>query len=409
MIIPSSTFTAEGIDVGSQDRNMAYLYGLSDFFSYIFEDSEVTNLMLEANAVSASDIYSNFLQLTSSLTIADIQENVGASIKLVLIDSSWQTDVLPIFNIPMPISSAKFLADRAFLPNELLEEGIDFRITQTSTTTCTIQFAKPLSQYNFSTRPTLDGTTEYAIWATDVAIDAQLMYNYYGTLLGIKPEVSTDQFLNFIYGLYYVYLNGPTIQLLEQGLNLVLGIPLPRTTEVVLDIRTNTSTGQYIVITDKNQYFLPTGINPSVTIGTTIGVGASIARWVQIQDFTSNGKWWLNVSIPPEIIRSKPASQISRFASEGSRFDYLMTNYLAKNTFLVLIDVGAFRNNTYLNYLSDILLKAKPSQAQPVFVWLVDMSEEDFGNPEELSFTVTQVFSTMSNINCYPINSHYID
>ena len=66
---PLSSFSEQGLDVGADDRNMTYLYGLSDFFTFIFEDTNKTNLMLEANAIKASDIYSHFLQLSSSISL----------------------------------------------------------------------------------------------------------------------------------------------------------------------------------------------------------------------------------------------------------------------------------------------------------------------------------------------------
>lgn len=404
MTTPQSTFNSDGFDIGSQGRNMTYLYGLSDFFSFIFEDTETANLMLEANAIKASEIYSRFLQLTSSITLSGIQEFVGSGIELIFITDEDQIDVLPKFKINKPISSAKFLANRPFLPTQILEEDVDFRIIQSDTDSCILQLAKPIEEYEFSRRPLTEDTTQYAVWATDVVIDEQLMYKHYGKILGIKPEISSEQFSNFIYGLYYLYLNGPTLSVLEQGLNLVLGIPLPRNLSKVLDIRTNVDTGQYLVITDDNKYLLPVGVIPSIGIGDTVNIGVSIARWIELKDFISDGKWWINVSIPAEIIRSKPKSQMDRFAKEGSRFDQLMSEYLYKNTFLIRINVGSFRDNRYFDYLADILSKSKPSHAQAVFVWKIDMSEDEFGFIEELSFTIEQKISTLRSINSHPIN-----
>lgn len=409
MTVPISLFDTDGVDVGSSNRTMTYLYGLSDFFSYIFEDTEKTNLMLEANALKASDIYSKFLQLTSSLTLSDIQEKIGSSIELVLLTENDQIGVLPKYRINRPFASAKFICNRPFLPTELLTEGVDFRITQENTSSCIVQFAKPLVDYKFSNRILPDGSTQFAIWLTDIAIDEQLMYEHYGKLLGVNPEVSTDQFSNFIYGLYYMYLSGPTLQILEQGLNLVLGIPLPRTDSTVLDIRHKVDTGQYIVITDDREYVLPIGILPAVSIGDVLGIGSSIAKWIELKDFISDGKWWLNVSIPEQVIRSRPKSQPDRFAKEGSRFDYLMSEFLFRNTFLIRINVGSFQDNRYFSYLSEILSKGKPAHAQPVFVWKINLGEDEFGLVEELNFTITQIIAILRSINSYPINSKLIN
>lgn len=409
IVIPQSIFDKDGLDVGSTNRNMAYLYGLSDFFSFVFEDTETLNLMLEANAVKASEIYSKFLQLTSSLTLSGIQDQIGTSIELTLIDEDSQEGLLPKFKINSPIVSAKFISNRPFLPTELLEENVDFRITQIDTSSCYIQFAKPISSYKFSQRILPSGITQYAIWLTDVVLDEQLMYKYYGKLLGVAPEVSSEQFSNFIYGLYYLYLNGPNLKTLEQGLNLVLGIPLPRSPSKVVDIRLEVETGQYLVITDDKAYLLPLGVIPTVGIGDIVSLDNPFAKWIELKDYISDGEWWINVSIPETIIRHKPKSQTDRFAKEGSRFDDLMRRYLFRNTFLIRITVGAFKNNNYFSYLNDIISKGKPSYTQAVLVWKIDMSEDSLGDIEEIDFIISQIISKLAAINAYAINVECID
>lgn len=409
MIIPKSIFTKDGIDVGQDRRNMTYLYGISDFFSYVFEDTTNVNLLLEATSTSASEIYSKFLQLTSSLTISGIQETIGVGIKMILLSDDDQIGSTTKYKLNEPLSSAKFLSNRPFLPTELLEEDIDFRIVQVDTESCEIQFARPLSEYSFSRRPTQSGSDQYAIWITDGVIDEQLMYKYYGSILGINPEISNEQFSDFVYGLYYLYFNGPTLKVLEQGLNLVLGIPLPRSSSTVLDIRVKVDTDQYFIITDNEQYLLPSGILPSVQVGDVIGIGTTLGKWVELKDFISDGKWWINVSIPPDIIRRKPSSQSFRFAVEGSRFDYLMTEYLFRNTFLIQINVGAFNTNKYFQYIADIVSNVKPAGAQPIYVWQVDMSDNDYTELEEINFSISLISSLRYTINTYPINDYYIN
>lgn len=408
MIVPQSIFNQDGVDIGQDTRNMSYLYGIADFFSYVFEDTSNINLLLEANAVSASDIFSKFLQLTSSLTLAGVQTSVGTSIKLILISDSDQIDALPKFKVDVPISSAKFISNRPFLPTELLEEGVDFRIVQSDISSCVIQFARPIADYKFSKRPTPTGSSEYALWLTDAILDEQLMYKHFGSILGVKPEVSSEQFSDFIYGLYYLYLKGPTLRVLEQGLNLVLGIPLPRSSSTVLDIRIKVDTNQYFIITDNEQYLLPTGINPAVAIGDTIGIGTTLGKWVEVKDFITDGKWWINVGIPSTIIPIRPLSQLDRFALEGTRFDQMMTEYLFRNTFLISINVGAFNTNKYFEYISDIIEKVKPTNAQPIFVWNIDMTDNDLIGLEELDFYINQISGIISAINSFPINDYVI-
>lgn len=138
----------------------------------------------------------------------------------------------------------------------------------------TITFAKPITEYAISSRLLKDGiTTQYALWMVDVNIDDALLTKYYGNLIGVSPENSSEQFANFLYGLYYVYTNGPTLSTIRKGLNLVLGVPLARLSETVIDVRTYLQTDQYLVITDQNQYLLPFGLTPSVAVGDSLVVG----------------------------------------------------------------------------------------------------------------------------------------
>lgn len=402
MDIPRSIHDKDGVDVG-KNRNLAYLYGLSDFFSYVFEDTDKTNLMMEANALMASEVYSNFLQLTSTLTLKGVQTNTGTSIKLLLIKETDRVGVSSVYNLPQALSSAKFASNRPFLPTELLEEGVDFRITQTSTTASQIKFARQIEDYRFSKRIGADGVTEYAVWLTDVALDSQLMSKYYGNLLGQKPEVSTEQFSNFIFGLYYLYMNGPTLQVLEQGLNLVLGVPLARDLEEVVDIRNYLETNQYLVITALNQYLLPTGVVPDVRVGDVLLVGAPIAKWIELKDYVSHGKWWLGVSIPESIIRFKPLDQTNRSVAQGDHFDRLMSEYLFRNTFLVRINLGSNSESSYLGKVGELVLNSKSAHAQPIYVWRVSFSEDTLGVDDD-DFNTALDFTPMRSINWHPID-----
>lgn len=402
MEIPASIHDTNGVDVG-RNRNLSYLYGLSDFFTYIFEDTSTTNLLMEAGAIPASEIYSNFLQLTSSLTLSGIQTHMGVSIKLLLIRETDRIGTSPVFTINQSIVAAKFLSNRPFMPTETLEEGVDFRVTQTDESSCTIKFAKHIEDYKFSKRLGSDGVTEYAVWITDARIDVQLMAKYYGNLLGVKPEVSSEQFSNFIYGLYYLYMSGPTLRVLEQGLNLVLGIPLSRDADRVIDIRNYLETDQYLVISENNQYVLPTGITPDVSIGDFLKVGTPIAKWVELKDFISSGRWWLNVSIPKSVIRFKPSDQTTRFPIPGDHFDRLMSKYLYKNTFLVRINIGANAESKYLGTLFDTIQAAKASHAQPVYVWRVLFQDDNFVLGDEITST-EEVPSIMYAVNWHPID-----
>lgn len=373
-----STFSQLGLPIGENTTNMTYLYGVSDFFTVMFEDPEKVNLLMEAEATACSEVYSRFLQLTSSVSLEDIQQTIGHSIKLVIISSAdmVQGDV-NVYSLKESITTSRYIANKPLLPDTLLEENIDYRLEPQEDGTVRIRFASDISAAGFSTRLQDDGVTkEYALWFVDCEVDEQLISKYFGNLVAIDAQASTDVFKNFVYGLFYMYANGPVLDLIRKGLNLALGIPLCRGTETVLEIRKYLETDQYIVITDANQYVIPYGLTPVVEEGQVLSVSDEIARWVEVQDYQSDGDWWINLRIPSSVIPALPSGQVDRYATAGSHYDYLMRTYLKKHTFLVKVKVTSFKEDQIFQELGKIIRRAKPAYTIPIYIWTVDQEDD---------------------------------
>lgn len=379
MSMDYSNFSAAGLPIGNEDANLAYLYGLSDFFHVMFTDTSSVNLFLESSSVTASDVYSNFLQLATSISLETLAATIKSQITLVMAGSS---DIFGQYSscvyIDQNITSGRYIANRPLAPTELLEYGVDFTIELSADGRRYLQFARPITEYAFSSRGLQDGSTQYAFWVTDVEVDAGLVYSYYGKLLGVKKPVasSPNKFADFVYGLFYVYTQGPTLGVLSSGLNLVLGVPLARQAESVVDIRSYLQTDQYIVITDSSQYLLPYGLAPSVDVGDTLAVGQELAKWVEVEDYESGGEWWVNMYIPKHVIPSTPAGQTSRYATPGSTFDSLMRTYLKSHTFLLRVNLSDFKTSQEFSDLYSIARKAAPAYTQPIYVWARDVIED---------------------------------
>lgn len=381
-----ANFTENGLTIGQNQTNMTYIYGLSDFFTVLFEDTDRMNLILEAGTEGAAEAYSKFLQLTSTISLETIQETIGSSIELVILPASNAVQgQVNTYTLPKTIVDSRYIANRPFLPTKLLEQGVDYRLELADDGTVNVRFSADISNMGFSVNTDTNGVKQYAIWFVDAAIDERLISTMFGNLIGVDPQNSTDTFYNFVYGLYYVYVNGPTLDLVRKGLNLVLGMPLARADETVLDIRRYLETDQYIVITDQNQYIIPYGIVPTVNTGDTVVTGEELAQWVEIQDYLSNGEWWINLQIPASVIPQLPDGQKDRYATAGSHFDYLMQSYLKKHTFLVNVKVDSFKNIQTFQQLSDIINKVKPTYTQPIYVWSVTSMEEDITLNDDLN------------------------
>ena len=379
-------FSDEGLNIGKDHKVLTYLHGLSDFWSFIFEDASKINLALEANTVQASDIFNKFLQLTSVISLEEISTLTNHQLKMVMISTDNAVkDQVETYYFPSdtPIKVARCMANRPFMPTVKLEEGADYYIDEENNS---ISFSRPLATMGFPFRSTATGGKEYALWAVDGRMDDELIYNHYAKLIHIDPASSSTNFKNFVYGLYYLYVNGPNLATLRKGLNITLGIPLARDSEEVLEIRKYLNTDQYLVITDFNSYVIPYGLEPTVAVGDKLSTGDEIAVWVEVKDYIHDGEWWLNFMlpshIPPDVPTDLPTR--NRYATSGSYADWLMKNYLKKHTFLVNVKTVSFKNIQSFEQLASIIKDVKPAYTAPIYVWTVPISDEILALTDDL-------------------------
>lgn len=369
--------TKEGLPLGKGDISFTYLYGLSDFWSYLFEDFSAVNLLLETKSLSESEIYSNFLQLSSGISIDQIQILSSSQVKLLVISSNYLVQgTVSTYKLPFKVSSCSYLANRVILPTITLSEGSEFSIDITNNT---ITFSKSLSDFKFPSRLLSDGTREFALWMVDVQIDEGWIHKFYGKLIQVpNPTLATEQYKSFIYGMYYLYCHGPNLGLFKKGLNLALGIPLARDSETVLEIRQYLNTNDYVVITDLNSYVIPYGLIPTVNTGDILEVNQELASWVELKDYVNDGVWWINLKIPPTIM---PLS--SGYAIEGSDTDWIMRNYLKTHTFLVNVKTTNFKNIEQFTDLFSVIQEVKPKNTTPIYIWTISI-EDSVGLVEDL-------------------------
>ena len=363
---------------GSQN----YLYGLSDFWSTWFEDQEMTERLLEATSYQLSDIYSKFIQLCTTASLFDIRNTFHSSIKLILIDS----DELITgqfgnnYKLKDNIVDARYLLDKPLAATASYEKDVHFGLSQDGST---INFYKPLEDMRFSSRRILKNgkeVTQYSIWATDVEIDEQALFKYFGTLVRVGPQTSTEVYRAYIQGLFYLYTQGPTIDLLKRGVHLALGIPLARAEEEVLLIKQDDQSGDFVVVTEQNSYRLPYGTVPSVEVGETLAVGSELSTIATLVDYTIDDNWWINLSLPSVLF---PDATGVVTATPGSFEDYAMRNYLKHHTFLVKVTLSGSLTSSAADEILRLVQDARPRYTMAVNVWSVpieteELREEDF-------------------------------
>lgn len=370
-----STTGIQGISAYGSETSLIYMYGLSDFWSSIFQDPGTIEAILTASSVELSEVYSRFLQLTSSISLYDIQTVIKSQISLVVLKS---TDVVPGSNgleyyLDKSYLKSRYICNRPFLPTETLEEGIHFTFLEGG---AKIRFSDLISEHNFPVRSRSEGVQEYALWLMDTEADENLIYSYFGYLLTSTPETASEQYKAFINGLFFVYANGPTLDLFQKGLNLAMGIPLCRGYERVLDITQYEGSNNKIIITDASSYIVPYGLEPTVEIGDQLYTGSELANWIKVKDYIKDGIWWVGLSMPRALFSTEQYQDIGNPTMiPGNNAEYLMSIYLKTHVFLVQVRVGEFFATEHPKVVGDLLRKVRPTYTYPYYVWSVFVDE----------------------------------
>lgn len=395
-----SEITSKGIPENLPFTGMQnYVYGLSDFWKAWFEDLEVIERTMEATSYQLADTYSQFIQTCSSISLFDINETLHSSIRLILIDESDRVEgtFAPTYRLKEKILDANYLLDRPMASRKAYEKGVHFNLIEDGTK---IEFFQELAPtldidgniikegMGFPSRTipkvgTANGVTQYSIWASDTQVDEQALYEYFGRLVRISPQTSTKVYKDYIQGLFFLYTNGPTIDLLSRGLHLSLGIPLAREDEEVLLVRLDDETGNYLIVTENNSYTIPYGISPSVVVGETLITGSELALVASLVDYQLDENWWVNLRMPASLF---PNSVYPRIASYGSFEEYAMRKYLKTHTFLVKIQLSGNLTTESAAEISRLILDAKPTYTLPILVWSVPVETEDLREEDPLTF-----------------------
>ena len=109
-----------GFNIGNDDENFVYLYGLADFWQYLFKDTSINNLLLETTSVQASDIYNNFLQLCSGISLQSLASAANSQLRLEIIPDTIK---LP-YEVPIVSGSFSPLPGLPTTPvSEVLNSG----------------------------------------------------------------------------------------------------------------------------------------------------------------------------------------------------------------------------------------------------------------------------------------------
>ena len=361
--------------------SLVYMYGISDFWVDIFEDTPLVEAILKENTIQLGEVYSYFLQRSSGISLADIQERYQTRIKLLLLSEDDLVDPgdPTRFNVDPSIISFKNLSNRPILPTSSLENHIHYDVMGG-----VLSLNKTLAELKFPSRVDIDGKRQYALWMCDVEIDDKWIDNTFGRLVGFESEDAIFNYKSFLEGVYYLYGSGPNIAFLERGVNLAMGMPYAREDEKVLNVLKDDISGNWVVFTMSNSYVVPYGFRPEVKHGDFLHRGKVISTWVEVIDHTTSGGWWYDIYLPKEVLHGQDTKVLGR-ALKGTQADGMMESFLKHHMFEVLITQPNGDSKSF-NTAKDLVMRSKPSYTFPVFVWKSVIEDDRIHLDEQFSF-----------------------
>jgi hypothetical protein len=185
---------------------------------------------------------------------------------------------------------------------------------------------------------------------------------------GILAEVSVDQiaalpgdvdYLSAVRGIWYAYLNGPTLYNLRVGSQILLGLPFAEEAGTIEEIRTDFSTTRgRILIRDSERteivrsYTFPKTLDLEVNlatgqpyvVGDVVSQFAPLVSGVEVVDYVKDPDWYVG------LLNQGIFFEVEKF-----------------NKFLVRIDSSVFGQES-LSFARNFLLKIKPNATYPLFI-----------------------------------------
>jgi hypothetical protein len=303
--------------------------------------------------------------------------------------SSYTLDVLSVYRRHyMPISP--LVVDIPTLQEILtdveekfvLRRNLDYFLEKYRDRSC-IRFDDRIWVHEVDGVLTADAYPPMSLWAEITYLDNRptiesnfgLPVNF--TLENLASLNSDVDYLSAVRGLWYSYFNGPRVQLLRQGAQILLGLPFAEEAGTIEEIRSDYShtTGRLLVRDAQatqivRSYTYPSSlgleINPATgvayVVGDSVAQFAPLVKGVELLDYVSDKTW------------------INDYAAEGGA-PYLQRFF----RFLLRVDYGAF-NLAALMFVRDFILKVKPTYTYPIFSVLANVASTSIDVTDEVTF-----------------------
>jgi len=298
---------------------------LGTLWSNLYEDKETIYAYCKGSSLVAAQVYLDFLELFNSFSRQDIplfhrevwlpllirksQRNLGQPIVCGQ-DPAVTVGPQPVggayrpaavFAVGGTVSREQFVtypyeadravaggvsrvADRIVLPGTVLLRGTHYTISGTEI--IFRESADPFANPDYLRREVVDASTgatdeEILLWATDVLVDWNNLYNSYGAVIGFTAASGT-YYYNALNALWDLRLSGANLRNVRRALASLLGVAVTgKAGETVADVVANPD-GSHTVITDSATYAVPAieTLVPTVVPGASLPAGSFLSETV---------------------------------------------------------------------------------------------------------------------------------
>jgi len=297
---------------------------LGTFWARIYEDAEFAGLLQQGEGLLAAQLYLTYVESLNlqdrystpvlhrarwfPIVIRKSQAGEGDATRLKIDmdpapvigpqigETFVQGSVLTIggtanltagISYPLPVDISDIvtsITDSIVNPKVILIRGVDYAVDHD--TVLFLRNKDPFANTNFPRRIITDANgvmdEEIVIWACNMLIDADYIYNYIGYVLGIR-SVSTEFYKRFLNGLWDLYNQGTPLSWLKSAIGAMLGEPtVIHPSEVIQTILVNANNQQ--IITSREVYTVPLNalLEDNVVVGNTLDQWQFLTKTIRL-------------------------------------------------------------------------------------------------------------------------------
>jgi len=322
----------------------SFFHGLSDLWQRFFADKNQLEAFYKGTEILIGQAYLDLMASVLNISLRETPVFEREYFKLLTVREDQVThraeDDVYVFELPDNIKSFVFLYNKIWAPTVILENDLDFEVDCTGTTDDLVFYNDPFDWDGAGNAipgipmrtVEVDGVTykQLAFWIPDAQVDRFNLYLTYGYLLN-RFEPSSEAYRSLLQGITRYFVLGPTFQHLLSALSVIVGLPVIRDDDEILqEVDSVSIPGYRIVKTDKQEYRFDALVPLRTDILDetnwkilTFKAFEHLTEAFAVKDAVSDPTWFFDTTIPAAIM---PDETRARRALNPNIFDNLIVN-----------------------------------------------------------------------------------